>query len=600
MSDNYEFEKSRIPQGISQESPYVRKDWQYVNDINGSVYSSQGTALVQFDLSSIYNSSQLIDISQAFITIPIVYSSAYTSNTANGALVAPTAGNGWANTGLKSGYFQLVHAADLQVNGKQIEQYQPYLNSYVSFKMLSELDQDSYNAFGVSLGMGRQLDNFQSIRYNGTSTLSANAATAYPAAPNVIPVTGNGVTNNVPFSLGTADFGDEAALGAQFTGCYNNGLYSRLIKPVDLTGGQATNLYGNSATANIMSSSNLNNEFKSTYQVLNTNYGVWYDTAIVRVQDILNSMKHWPLSKKFDGVLKLYLNVGAVGSLCTGANGAMVSSLASNTFTNTCPLMQTALSALPATTTGIVSGISIAKAGPTNIFGGVNLALSNGAHPMTACRFYYPAVVMKPEESISYIRENRAKKVCFTSVLTNVINGVTAASSYSQLIQSGVTGIRGLLICPFISGTVNGLPTTANTNLTGVTSFSQLLSPFDSAPATTAPISLTNLQVTIGGQNVKQSTLFYTYENFLEEVSLYEKLNGSDFGLSTGLLSQFAWEQSRWYYIDCTRGEKADQLTPRNIVLSFNNNTLQTCDYIVFTERFEEVVVDVESGIVTK
>ena len=49
-----------------------------------------------------------------------------------------------------------------------------------------------------------------------------------------------------------------------------------------------------------------------------------------------------------------------------------------------------------------------------------------------------------------------------------------------------------------------------------------------------SPLSLTNLQVSIGGQNVLNSTLNMTYENFLEQVNLAEQLTSSDFGVSTG------------------------------------------------------------------
>jgi hypothetical protein len=44
---------------------------------------------------------------------------------------------------------------------------------------------------------------------------------------------------------------------------------------------------------------------------------------------------------------------------------------------------------------------------------------------------------------------------------------------------------------------------------------------------------LTNLQIAIGGQNVLNSTLNMTYENFLQQVNLAEQLTSSDFGVST-------------------------------------------------------------------
>jgi hypothetical protein len=53
-----------------------------------------------------------------------------------------------------------------------------------------------------------------------------------------------------------------------------------------------------------------------------------------------------------------------------------------------------------------------------------------------------------------------------------------------------------------------------------------------------APLSLINLQVGVGGQNILDSTLNMTYENFSQQVNLAEQLTSSDFGVSTGLISQ--------------------------------------------------------------
>ena len=39
----------------------------------------------------------------------------------------------------------------------------------------------------------------------------------------------------------------------------------------------------------------------------------------------------------------------------------------------------------------------------------------------------------------------------------------------------------------------------------------------------------------------------------------------SDFGVSTGLISQGYWEQSKWYFVNVERGNIADKLQPRNI-----------------------------------
>ena len=115
-----------------------------------------------------------------------------------------------------------------------------------------------------------------------------------------------------------------------------------------------------------------------------------------------------------------------------------------------------------------------------------------------------------------------------------------------------------------------------------------------------SPLSLTNLQVSIGGQNVLNSTLNMTYENFLEQVNLAEQLTSSDFGVSTGLISQGYWESSKWYFVNVERGNIADKLQPRNINVSFNNNSNVPIDVIIFTFYSDQLTIDVETGIVTK
>lgn len=611
MTDLYEFEKSCLPQGIAMESPYVSKQWGYINDINSSVYSNNGLTLVQFDLSSIYNSTQLIDVSQMYITIPITYVTAWVTNA--GALVAPPAG-AWASTGLKNGYFHLVHGGDLVINGKTIEQFQPNLNAYVGFKLLSQMSQDDLKTIGATIGMGEMLDNYESLRFNGNASATGTVTGAYPNNTQLQTgvIGGNGISNNAPFPLvGNADFGDEGALNIQFTGAYNNGYYSRLKKFADASSqGTLQGLYSASGTVttNIANTTTLKNEFKPYFAIMNTNYACWFDVAVVRLGDIFDSFKSLPLMKKFDGILRLYINTGSVVSNVAGGTintpsitGQMITSGSGITFTNTCPLIQSALLAPPGV--GVVSALFVANPINTSIAcqtATINFANSTAAHFMTACRCYYPQVTLKPAKLDAYISENRAKRICYTSFLTNTFANIGANSTVSYLVQSGVTNIRGLLILPFISS--NGQANYANgtqANVTGITSFSQFVSPFDTAPMTNGPISLINLQVAIGGVNVLQNTYNYSYENFLQSVMLYEKVNAGDLGLSCGLINQNYWETAyRAYYIDCTRCNIADMMTPRNVNITFTNNSLQTIDCLIFTEYFKEITIDCETGLV--
>jgi len=116
----------------------------------------------------------------------------------------------------------------------------------------------------------------------------------------------------------------------------------------------------------------------------------------------------------------------------------------------------------------------------------------------------------------------------------------------------------------------------------------------------TSPVSLTNLQVSVGGQNVLQSTLQYGYEHFLEQVNLAEQLTSSDFGISTGLINQNYWENSKWYYVNVERGNAADKLNGRNINVSFTNNSNVPIEVMVFIFYSDEITIDVKTGLVTR
>ena len=113
-------------------------------------------------------------------------------------------------------------------------------------------------------------------------------------------------------------------------------------------------------------------------------------------------------------------------------------------------------------------------------------------------------------------------------------------------------------------------------------------------------LSLPNLQVSVGGQKVLQSTLQYGYEHFLEQVNLAEQLTSSDFGISTGLINQNYWENSKWYYVNVERGNAADKLNGRNINVSFTNNSNVPIEVMVFIFYSDEITIDVKTGLVTR
>lgn len=584
MTDNYEFNKSMEPQSEGQYSPYSDKQFNsYINDINSGVYTNNGLSLVQFDLSSIYNSTKFTDVADAFVVIPIVMAAACSTAAANG-LIAPVAGN--VNLlSLKNNFINLIHQADLTIQGKQIEDAQPFINIAKHFQMLSEMSTGDLATVGYSLGIS-ELDSAKSKVYNGSTTAT------------VTNKSGNGMTNNRPFTEvavvgGASD--NITCTANQFANVANTGLQKRLGRYVDTTAANVNGMFGN-GTAFIANLTCLNNDFTPTYQVLNTHYMVWTDYAVIRLSTIFESLTAIGLTRKADLFLRLYLNTGTLNVTVSNpglSNVGYSITTTNNSFTNTCPFTVNYLNAAanaggtPLTTVNITAGLYVAKI-PSTSYNSVNLSLANVTHPMPACRIYYSQIAIQPSLAEEYILTNRAKKCIYRTVLTNQYNNTGLGGNFNQLISSGVVHPTGILIVPYVASTATF-------------SFGDYAwkSPFDTAPGDAHPLSLTNLQVNVGGQNILQSALNYNYENFLEQIVYCEQLTSADFGVTTGLFNAAWWNSNRYYYVNIERSNLTDKLQPRSINVSFTNNNNVPIDVLIFTFVSKQLTLDVETGLVS-
>jgi hypothetical protein len=69
----------------------------------------------------------------------------------------------------------------------------------------------------------------------------------------------------------------------------------------------------------------------------------------------------------------------------------------------------------------------------------------------------------------------------------------------------------------------------------------------------------------------------------------------SDFGISTGLINQNYWENSKWYYVNVERGNAADKLNGRNINVSFTNDSNVPIEVMIFIFYSDEIAIDVKN-----
>jgi hypothetical protein len=73
---------------------------------------------------------------------------------------------------------------------------------------------------------------------------------------------------------------------------------------------------------------------------------------------------------------------------------------------------------VPATTTNIVTSLSIAKPVITAI-NGINLADGTAQHQMSSCRIYYSKIKLDPVKALTFVQENTAKEIVFENYYFN-------------------------------------------------------------------------------------------------------------------------------------------------------------------------------------
>ncbi len=173
--------------------------------------------------------------------------------------------------------------------------------------------------------------------------------------------------------------------------------------------------------------------------------------------------------------------------------------------------------------------------------------------------------------------------------MTYQYKNITSAGNFNQLISSGIVHPpTGILIVPYVSS---------------LAPFSfgdfALKSPFDSCPGDAHPLTLTNLQVTIGGrQNVLQPVINYNYEEFLEQINYAKQLTSSDFGVTNGLFDAGFWNYNRYYWVNVERSNFPDKLQARNLNISFTNYNNVPIYVLIFTFKYNQLTIDVETGVV--
>ena len=141
MADKFTYENSS--EALNDDDYYfTSKNWQFVNDNCNSNYG--GSNQITFDLSSLYNADAFINPSEMFLTIPLV-----SVMSCNKSLT--TLNNDYC-LGFKNGYHHLISSIQVEYCNKTVQQLIPNINTYVSFKRISQMNYDKLKNEGSLYG----------------------------------------------------------------------------------------------------------------------------------------------------------------------------------------------------------------------------------------------------------------------------------------------------------------------------------------------------------------------------------------------------------------------------------------------------------------
>jgi hypothetical protein len=170
-----------------------------------------------------------------FIVIPVTMAAAFSTGS---AIVAPLPGSS-ALCSLKSIFLNLIHQADISVQGKTLESTQAYINICKHFQMISEMSENDLKTLGHSVRFSPVLDNPRAARNNPTQAGAAGHG-------------GNGLCNNRPFSS-SSEYQTAAASATSLNLIANPAIQHKLTRYVDTSMSVVQNgIYGASTSNTLM------------------------------------------------------------------------------------------------------------------------------------------------------------------------------------------------------------------------------------------------------------------------------------------------------------------------------------------------------------
>jgi len=583
MSDTYIYEDSNETQLTLE--PFVSRQVLYANDLNNGSYAS---GQIQLDTSALSNSGRYCSYSEAYFVVPLVLR--LTATSANAQISAIRNLESAFALGLKSNYANFIHSISVEYNNTSVVQLTPYTNFYVNFKMLTTFSKDSLDKYGAILGF--YPDGVQSVAYGSQAAYAAE---------------GHGSLNNKDLPQFPADLFSWASVTAAAS---NSGFFWRQVN--------TTALNPASAPTSSFTSASLAGTVGLNYFRIGTGADIdckwWFVTAVIRLKDVADFFDKLPLVK--GAFLRFIINTNLPThnfSIKTSGSALQDISVTQNIITGgSSPILLANGSVngngLGATGSSIV-GQCIAAGDDTYTF---QIAASivkdttyNVNHPtLQQTRLYVPVYQMNPINEEAYLSLNKIKLVEYTDIYNYTVDvscSGTAGSlsgSFSQLLTNGISNIQSIIIMPFVGSASNA------TGYNGASPVAQIApygSPFASEPSTTSPyLAITNFNIQVAGLNVFTMNELYDWQNFKDELSAMNAVNGSQVdGVDSGLIGYSEFEGNYRYYVaDLSRRLPAEDAVPKSIQISgtVQGGTVANVQLQCFVVFKKQISIDLETG----
>ena len=569
MSDNLLYEVSSHNENISE--PFIRKDTVFIIDQNNSQYSNN---MIIIDSASVSNSQRWADFSKAYITLPllITMTSTYNFSGINTDFVA----------NLKNGYHQLINSLNVEYNNSSVIQVSNLTNMYISYKLNTSFDVNTVVCIGSQIGF--YLDSESSWNYT-----------------NAISKSGLGSVNNATglFLLN---------LAVAYTGQQGNvGFVRRLLNVTFNDSLIGVNTILGAGWVNVSNLYQKNYVVKSAVAINGYYQQAWNVLGTIRLKDIANFFEKLPLIKGAFIKMYLYLNqskttltikgntvLADAGKLSVSSqsisiyggvtNPLMISSAA--TISDGSYVLSNAV-ASAATDQQFTFSVSLLNSLDTNCYSPYN---KYGGQ--TSCRLYVDLYTMNPLKEEEYLLNNRTKVIEYTDIFQYQFLNTPAGSTFNFLVSNGIANLQEIIVVPLIASTYNG------TGLS-TTSFSPIVSPFSTEPATCSPLMwINNFNIQISSVNQFINSEMYSYEMFQNELLGVNSVNGARTdGLMSGLISQLMFQNNYGYMIcNTSRRLGEEDRTPKSVQILGNNMTQVPMDLYVFCTLRKSITVDLYSG----